>query len=239
MPKHRRSSAKSPNSRPVAADDPSRLPKWAIIMLWSVVGGVLAAVLLLIAAVLLILTPPPEPMEEYSAADIQVQQQLLSQVSREVFGDKPPVESKIRLSAEQVNSLLHFTVFAVKTAEQLGTIRRREAAIIRSGSYSYRSGIFRAEIPLLLGLPSALLGGAVVLRVEGFPAKHDDKIDVSLRSCRLGRIPIPIFFAERCANRALTMMRKREQMLRFDRADRKSTRLNSSHGYGSRMPSSA
>ena len=220
MPKRRRNSAKSK----VRASQPgtggrSRFRKGAVVLLWTLIGGALTAAVLLTVASALLFTAPPEPLEPIFDADAaRLQQRLLVQVSREVFGKRPPIESKLRLTPAEVNSLLRFMVFAVTAAEHFGTIDRRYAEMIRGGRYSYRPGMFTAEIPIFREAPRWLFGGAAVLRLEGFPTKRDGGFDVSLRSCRLGRLPIPAAWSEGYANRTFAALLEREDMLCFDRA---------------------
>ena len=134
MPKRRRAAGRRNSAgkgKPVTAENRSRLRKWAIVLLRIAGIGALTAALVLTAAAALIFTPPPEPMERFSAADAELQQRLFSKVSREVFNRRPPIESEIRLTPAEVNSLLRFLVFSVTAAEQFGSIDRRYAEMIR------------------------------------------------------------------------------------------------------------
>ena len=89
--------------------------------------------------------------------------------------------------------------------------------MIRAGRYGYRAGVFTAEIPLVRRAPRPFRGAAV-LYLEGFPTKIGGRIELALRSCRFGRIPLPATWVGECAGRSLSGLAEKEEMLRFDRA---------------------
>lgn len=216
MPKRRRSSAKS--KAPVSgAGNSSRLRRWLTVLLWTVGIGVLTAAVLLVAAAAVLLSPPPAPMAPFSAEDAQLQQRILSKVYGEVFNRRPPVEAQLRLTPDEMNSLLRCMVFTVSAAEQFGAVKPAEAEAVRSGHYTYRPGNFTVEIPIAR-VPAWFFGGAAVLRLEGFPAKYEGKFDIALKSCRIGRLPLPAGEVERLVNRELAKELRRDDMLCFDRA---------------------
>ena len=215
MPSKRRKSVKRAAAGSVrkAAASPRRRGVFAAVVL-----SCLLAAAFFFAAAWLLLAPPPEPMPNFIPADALVQQKIFAKVSGEVFGRNPPAESEMRLSAVEVNALLRFAVFAVTAAEHFGSIDRPIAERIRAGNYSYRGGVFFAEVPLACVAPRWFFGGNAVVRAEGFPAKYDGKFDFSIRSCRFGRFPLPAAWAERFVNRRFGALPGREDMLRFDRA---------------------
>ena len=186
-------------------------------ILWCGIGAA-AVVLFLLGAAWLLLTPPPEAMAPPLPADVLVQQRVFAKLSGEVFRRDPPAESELRLTAAEVASLLRFAGFAVTAAEYFGSLDRRVAERIRAGRCSYSAGVFSVEFPLCRPAPRWLFGGAVVVRAEGFPSKYDSRIDFAVRSCRIGRLPLPASWVEAFANRRFGDLPGREGMLRFDRA---------------------
>jgi len=218
MPKRRRSSAKPKAPLPGAGKKPTpRLPKWVIVLLWSVGIGVLTAAALLTVAAAILLSPPPAPMEAFSAEDAQLQQRILSKVYGEVFNRRPPVEAQLRLTPDEMNSVLRCMVFTVSAAEQFGAVDPALAKMVRSGHYTYRAGNFTVELPVARLAPW-LFGGTAVLRLEGFPAKYEGKFDLMLQSCRIGKFSLPAGEVERRVNREFAEQLRREDMLCFDRA---------------------
>ena len=155
---------------------------------------------------------PPTP------EDMAVQQQIFGKVYREVFSQRPPVEAELRLTPDEVNSMMRCIFFTGAAVGRYGYVDRQAAEIFGCGNCVYRDGLFYAELPVVRDALCGLFGGTAVVKVEGFPTKYDGKFDISISSCRIGEIKLSAPWVENIADAHVGELMKQEKMLLFDRA---------------------
>ena len=220
--------APAPVSAPVSASAPGSAPsessdlekKISRRLRWAIIVGVLIVFLLPAFFIVswLILSPLPEPMVPPTPEDMVVQQRIFNKVYREVFSQRPPAEAELRLTPDEVNSMIRCIFFTGAAAGRYGFVERQASEILCCGNCVYRDGFFYAELPVVRDMLCGLFGGMVVVKIEGFPTKHDGKLDLSISSCHVGMIKLSASWVESIADARAGELMKREKMRVFNHA---------------------
>ncbi len=182
--------------------------------LWMKLGG--AGVALLLLTVLVFLALLFSPWREIGPLapgmrDFSLQFKLLSRVSKELGQNPVPVESRLRLAPEEIDSLL-------RLADGSFTLFGGSAKQLPPRYYQIKSHDRAIEFvfPLNTGM-RWLFGGVIYIRGAVEPEKDGEELHLHFRRLKAGAWPIPVCLADAVAKRQLKKLRGNKDFQRVDR----------------------
>ena len=151
------------------------------------------------------------PVQPLSIKDFRLQQKIMRRLAKEVFRNPYNAPSQMFFKPSEIKSLFNLADFGLTAAKMAGKYKGID---LRALEPVFGKGEITAVYPIDTEL-SWLFGGVIRLKVTIVPCFADKKLQIELRECRLGKLPLPQKQVQKFLDQLLVEVHKSKDFIRF------------------------
>ena len=178
----------------------------AVLLFFIITGGILT-----VLASMIFSGPKQIPVQPLRAQDFRLQQKMMRRLAKEVFRNPYNVPSQMIFKSNEIKSLFNLVDFGLTAAKIAGKYRGVD---LREFEPVFGNGEITAVCPIDTK-QSWLFGGILRLKMTFVPVLADKKLQIELKECHLGKLPLPQKQVQKILDQLLVDVQKSKDFIRF------------------------